>query len=74
MRQVYADLRDADAQFRLWDRDSVNPNQQAKISFDRKIDDIKAKLSDKADFAGAKRCAVRLAAADYKWIDEFDIV
>jgi hypothetical protein len=74
IRRIFADLRDADAQYKVWDRDSASPNLQAKISFDRRIADIKAELSDSAEFAGAKRCAVRAATADYDWIDEFGLV
>ncbi len=74
MRQVRTDLAQADAQYQLWNRDSASPNLQAKNSFDLKIADIKAKLSDTAEFVGAKRCAVRAAIADYEWIDEFDLI
>lgn len=74
MRQILTDLRDADAQYQLWNPGSACPNLQAKVSFDRKIADIKAKLSDTAEFAGPKRCAVRAATADYDWIDEYCLV
>ena len=68
---IRKDLRSADADFRLWNRDSGSPNLQARNSFNRKIADIKLKLADDAIFAGAKRCAVRVAIADYPWIEEF---
>ena len=71
MRQIHTDLAQADAQYQMWNRDSTNPNLQAKNGFDHKIAEIKAKLADDAEFAGAKRCAVRAAIADYDWIDEF---
>jgi len=74
MRQIHADLVQADAQYQVWDRDSASPNLQAKNSFDHKIAEIKEKLSDDAEFAGAKRCAVRAAIADYEWIEEFDLI
>src|SRR5262249_2203124 len=74
IRQIHTDLRDADAQYQLWNPGSACPNLQAKVSFDRKIAAIKAKLADTAEFAGAKRCAVRAAIADYDWIDEFGLV
>lgn len=71
MRQIRTDLAEADAQYQLWNRDSANPNLQAKNSFDLKIAHIRAKLRDDAEFAGAKRCAVRAAIAQYDWIEEF---
>jgi len=74
MRQIRADLDEANAQYQLWNRDSANPNLQAKRSFDHKIAEIKTKLADNIEFAGAKRCAVRSLIVDYEWIDEFDLV
>lgn len=74
MRQIHTDLREANAQYQMWDRDSGNPNLQAKNSFDRKIAEIKVKLADDAEFAGAKRCAVRAAMAEYTWIEDFGLV
>jgi hypothetical protein len=71
MDQIRIDLALADAMYQLWMPNSVNPDLQAKNSFDFKIAEIKVKLSDKAEFAGAKRSAVRSAVVDYEWIDEF---
>jgi hypothetical protein len=68
---IRKDLRKANADFRLWDRDSQNPNLQARNSFNQKIAEIGLKIADHAVFAGAKRCAVRLAIPDYPWIEEF---
>ena len=74
MQKIHTDLREANAQYQMWNRDSASPNLQAKNSFDRKIAEIKAKLSDTEEFAGAKRCAVRAAIAEYDWIEEFGLV
>jgi hypothetical protein len=71
VEEVRKDLRKANVDFRLWDRDSASPNIQSRNSFNRKIAEIDVKISDGAVFAGAKRCAVRLAIADYPWIEEF---
>jgi hypothetical protein len=71
VEEIRKDLRKADADFQLWDRDSANPNLQARNSFNSKIAEIRIKIADSAVFAGAKRCAVRLATATYPWIDEF---
>lgn len=71
VQDVQKDLVKADAYFRLWARDSANPNLQAKQSFDAKIAEIKTKAADRAVFAGAKRCAIRAALLKYEWIDEF---
>jgi hypothetical protein len=74
MRQIRTALKQADAQYVLWDRNSMTPNFQAKISFDQQIAEIKATLVDKAEFAGAKRCAARAAISQYEWIEEFGLV
>ena len=71
VQDVQKDLAKADADFRLWARDSATPNLQAKQSFDEKIAEIKTKTADRAVFAGAKRCAIRAALIKYSWIDEF---
>lgn len=68
---INAELRNANADFVLWDRDSAAPNIQARQSFNQKLDAIKAKLADDAVFARAKQCAVLIAKADYTWIEEF---
>jgi hypothetical protein len=71
MEEIRKDLRKANVEFRLWDRDSGNPNLQARNSFNQKIAEIQMKIADRAVFAGAKRCAVRAAIPDYPWIEEF---
>lgn len=71
MRQIRIELDQANADYLLWNRDSATPDLRSKNSFDRRIAEIKSKLADNAEFAGAKRCAVQAAVADYEWIDEF---
>ena len=71
MEDIRTDLQKADADYRLWDRTSQNPDWHSKNRFDSKIAEIDTKLADDAPFAGAKRCVVRLAIADYPWIEEF---
>ena len=71
MEEIRTDIRNAHAQFRLWDRDSANPNLQARTSFNQKVAEIGIKIADDKVFAGAKRCAVRASIPDYPWIDEF---
>ena len=71
VQEVQKDLLKADANYKIWARDSANPNLQAKQSFDEKIAEIKTKTADRAVFAGAKRCSIRTALAKYSWIDEF---
>ena len=74
VQDIQKDLRKANVEYRLWAPDSGNPNLQAKASFDEKVAEIKTKISDAAQFAGAKRCAIQLALADYPWIEDFNIV
>lgn len=74
MRDIRKDLKQAHAQYLLWNRTSSSPNIQAKVSFDQQIAKIRARLADNAEFAGSKRCAVRAAISEYEWIDEFRLV
>jgi hypothetical protein len=71
MEDIRKDLRKANADYRLWNRGSRRPNLQARLSFNRKIAEIRIKIGDKSVFAGAKRCAVKGAVPDYAWIEEF---
>jgi hypothetical protein len=71
VQDIQKDLVKADADYRLWARDSAGPNLQAKHSFDEKVAEIKTKTSDIAVFSGAKRCAIRAALAKFSWIEEF---
>lgn len=68
---IRKDLRKADVEYKLWNPDSAGPNLPAKNAFDTKVAEIRRKISDRAEFSRAKRCAVRLAIAEYPWIDEF---
>jgi hypothetical protein len=42
---------------------------KSKASFDREVAEIAELLADTSSFAGAKRCAVRIAMSQYEWID-----
>lgn len=61
-------LQQADTYHQLWKK----PAQcmQSKASFDREVAEIADLIADNSEFAGAKRCAVRIAASKYEWIDE----
>jgi len=74
VQDIRKDLKKAHTDYRLWAPTSENPNLQAKRSFDEKVAEIKTKITDKAEFASAKRCAIRAAITDYPWIEEFNIV
>lgn len=65
--EVKRKLRQADNYYQLWQ--STNPCLRSKASFDREIEEIARLIADAAEFAGAKRCAVRTAMADYDWIE-----
>jgi hypothetical protein len=74
VQDIRKDLKKAHTEYQLWAPGTGNPNLQAKGSFDEKVAEIKTKIEDNAEFAGAKRCAIRTAIADYPWIDEFQII
>lgn len=57
----------ADNYYELWH--SEQPCLKSKASFDHEIAEIADLLAASSEFAGAKRCAVRLAMADYDWIE-----
>ena len=67
-------LKRASIAHRLWNPEGNSPNIQQKNSFDAILDEIKSEIADKAVFAGAKRCAVRLAVSEYPWLEEYDTV
>jgi hypothetical protein len=73
VEDIRKDLLKANVDYMLWDSTSATPNIQAKNSFDKKVAEIKKKIDPKAEFAGAKQCAVRAAMADYQWIEEVNI-
>lgn len=66
--EVRRKLEQADCYFKLWH--SAVPCLKSKASFDKEVAEIAAMLADTAEFAGAKRCAVRLAMAEYDWIED----
>jgi hypothetical protein len=66
--EVRRKLKQADNYHSLWH--SNVPCMKSKASFDKEVAEIAAKLADTSPFAGAKRCAVRLAMSEYEWIDE----
>jgi hypothetical protein len=70
VQDIRKDLKKAHADYLLWDRHSPNPNLQARNSFNQKIAEIRTKIEDDAEFAGAKR----LSTPDYPWIDELHLV
>jgi hypothetical protein len=70
---IRKDLLKADASYTLW-KSPGGAGLVARDHFNRKVAEIKMKLADDSPFAGAKRCAVRTAIADYPWIDEFQII
>lgn len=74
VQEVRKDLNKADTDYQLWAPNSSAPNLTAKRSFDQKVAEIKKKIADRAIFARAKQCAVRLAVSDYPWIEEFGVI
>jgi hypothetical protein len=66
--EVRRKLKQADNYHSLWH--SPMPCMRSKASFDIEVAEIAEALADTSPFAGAKRCAVRLAMSDYDWIEE----
>lgn len=74
VQDIQKDLRKANVEHILWAPTSAAPNLQAKASFDEKLAEIVTKTSDAAEFAGAKRWAIRAAISEYPWIEEYDLI
>lgn len=74
VQDIRKDLDKADAFYKIWAPSSANPDIRSKNHFDEKVSEIKAKISDAAEFSRAKRCAIRIAIADYPWLEEYDII
>lgn len=72
MDQMRAELLNADTDYRLWK--SAEGNVISKNSFETRLNTIKALISSKSEFSGAKRAAIKAASAQYTWIDEFGLV
>lgn len=71
MDEVRTELFNADADYRLWR--GIAGNMISKRSFERRLKTIRNLISDKSQFAGAKRAAVRAAASQYEWILEYGL-
>lgn len=67
VEEVRRKLLLADNYYQMWN--SAKPCLKSKASFDHEIAEIAELLANTSEFAGAKRCAVRLAMADYDWIE-----
>lgn len=74
VEDIRKELKEADIFYQIWQPHSGTPDLYAKNFFESVIARIKAKIEDRAIFAGAKRCAVQLARAKYPWIDEFAVI
>lgn len=72
MDGIRADLLNANTDYRLWK--SIPGNVISKNSFEKRLTAIRKKISDKSEFSGAKRAAIRSAGVDYEWIFEFGLV
>lgn len=72
MEKIRAELFNADVDFRLW-KGAVG-NILSKNSFERRLATIRDMTSDRSEFAGAKRAAVRIASAEYEWLFEYGLV
>ncbi|WP_353367419.1 hypothetical protein [Acidovorax sp. FG27] len=68
VESVQLKLKQADTYHQLWN--SPVPCMKSKASFDKEVAEIAELIADDSEFAGAKRCTVRLESANYQWIDE----
>lgn len=68
VENVQLKLKQADTYYQLWN--ATVPCMKSRASFDKEVAEIAALIADDSEFAGAKRCAVRLEVANYSWIDD----
>lgn len=68
VENVQLKLKQADTYHQLWK--AAVPCMKSKASFDKEVAEIAALIADESEFAGAKRCAVRLAASSFEWIED----
>ncbi len=71
VEEIRVDLGKANTHFKIWAPESGAPNLQAKANFDNKIAEIRTKITDRSNFAGAKQCTIRNYSAEYTWISDF---
>ncbi len=74
IQKIRTELQKANIAYKLWDPRGENPDLVSKNRFDASINGIKTAIADTAEFAGAKRCAVKMAVTDYPWIEEFGVI
>lgn len=67
VENIRTKLAQADTYYDLWN--DPKPCLKSKASFDREVAEIAELLADTSSFAGAKRCAVRIAMSQYEWIE-----
>lgn len=68
VENIQLKLNNANTYHQLWN--AVVPCMKSRASFDKEVAEISALIADDSAFAGAKRCAVRLSAVKYQWIDD----
>lgn len=71
MEKLRTDLINADAFYNMWQDAGGNPTSNERFLFDGMLSKINSKIADNAAFAGAKRCVIQLARAEYPWLDEY---
>ncbi|QHS61248.1 HNH endonuclease family protein [Chitinophaga agri] len=74
MEDVRTALKNADAIFQIWQLSGGKLDNYERNLFDNALTQIKSKIADDAPFAGAKRCVIQLAKAEYDWIQEYMII
>lgn len=68
VKNVQLKLKQADTYYKLWN--AAVPCMRSRASFDKEVAEIAELIADDSEFAGAKRCAVRLEMANYEWIND----
>lgn len=71
IEDVRTSLKHADAIYQIWQQKGGGDSEYEKQLFDNALAQIIRKIAGDQIFAGAKRCAVQIARADYSWIDEY---
>ena len=70
VEEIKIALKNADAIYQIWQMKGGGQGEYEKVLLDSALAAISNKISDKAEFAGAKRSAVQIARSEFLWMEE----